>query len=448
MRHSRTLSGLTILGLIVGTVFVLGAALWTVTNMAYSRKLERELASLRADGYPLTLAEIKPKPVPEAMNAANVYMPLFDVNFDPLKGSPGNAPESGLRRFKVDKTDLPDVLAAQSIIESPEAQTALATLKHASSMPFCVFPLRWDDTYNALFPHLAQFRQATRMVCAQAVLLSHQGRRADALDWLGVGLRMADQVAQEPTLIAQLVAIAMRAITEKAARDIITEADLSPTLARPLYDQLGQTDHVQTYKRSMEMELAMGLTMMEQLGRKPGDFEAIFGEAGSFYPAPVEKLMATGPGRTWLKLEQANYAHYMHESLQSVDKPYRETARAKPAPIPPRFGTVLSSMLIPVFSRVNMKRDQSIATTRLLQIVLALKAQKHSLGSYPDALSGLVWLPPTQDPFSGKPFTYRRQSSGFLLYGIGPNLQDDGGRPPSKPGKIGEEGDMVWRCAR
>ncbi|MBU0610348.1 MAG: hypothetical protein KKI08_20875, partial [Armatimonadetes bacterium] len=132
MRHNRALSGLTILGLIVGSVFVLGAAVWTVSDMAYSRKLERELASLRADGYPLTLAEIKPKPVPEAMNAANVYMPLFDVNFDPVKGSPDNAPDSGLQRFKVDKTDLPDVLAARDTIESPEAQAALAKLKHAS----------------------------------------------------------------------------------------------------------------------------------------------------------------------------------------------------------------------------------------------------------------------------------------------------------------------------
>lgn len=57
-------------------------------------------------------------------------------------------------------------------------------------------------------------------------------------------------------------------------------------------------------------------------------------------------------------------------------------------------------------------------------------------------------MPPAEDPFSGKPFAYRREGSGFCLYSIGPNLKDDGGKEPSEPGKIGEEGDMVWRCER
>jgi len=448
MRHNRTLSGLTILGLIVGSLFVLAAAVWTVGDMAYSRKLERELASLRADGYPLTLAEAKPKPVPEAQNAATIYMSLFQVNFDPLKGSPGNAPDSGLGRFKVDKTDLPSALAARSIIESPEARVALAKLKRASAMPFCVFPVRWDDGFDTLFPHMAQFRQATRLVCAQAVLLDHQGRRAEALDWLGVALRMADQAGEEPTLIAQLVAVAMRAITEKAAQQIIGDADMTPKQARPLYDQLGRTDFARTYEAAMRMEMVMGLAMMEQLARKPQDLGAFFGSGDMPYPEGLVRMLTRGPGRTWFKLQEANYAQYMHQALPAITRPYRESVHAMP-PLPrPGFGSVLTSMLVPVFSRVNMKRDQSLAATRLLQVVLALKAQKHSLGSYPEALSGVVWQPPTEDPFSGKPLVYQRQGSGFRLYSVGPNLKDDGGQEPSKPGNISEEGDMVWVCKR
>ncbi len=42
MRHNRVLSSLTILGLVAGTLFVVGAAFWTVSNMRYGRMLERE----------------------------------------------------------------------------------------------------------------------------------------------------------------------------------------------------------------------------------------------------------------------------------------------------------------------------------------------------------------------------------------------------------------------
>lgn len=32
------------------------------------------------------------------------------------------------------------------------------------------------------------------------------------------------------------------------------------------------------------------------------------------------------------------------------------------------------------------------------------------------------------DPFSGKDFGYRKQGKSFLLYSVGVNLQDDGGK--------------------
>ena len=47
-------------------------------------------------------------------------------------------------------------------------------------------------------------------------------------------------------------------------------------------------------------------------------------------------------------------------------------------------------------------------------------------------LSGLTTLP--TDPFTGKPFVYRRSGAGFRLYSLGPDQQDDDGvsRDPSR----------------
>jgi len=59
-------------------------------------------------------------------------------------------------------------------------------------------------------------------------------------------------------------------------------------------------------------------------------------------------------------------------------------------------------------------------------------------------LGGLNGRPLPTDPFSGKPFVYRREGAGFLIYSWGPNLKDDGG----KVGKTQDEGDIVMRCGR
>lgn len=448
MRHQRAMSGLTMLGLVAGTIFVLGASAWTITNTRYSRMLERELASLRADGYALTLAEVKPKPVPDDQNAATIYMPLFQVNFDPKAGSPGNGQKTGLNRFAVDKGELKDILPERALIESPAAQDALAQLKAASLKPYAVFPVRWEDGFNALFPHLAQMRQGARLVRAEAMLQAHDGHLAAALDWLAVADRMAAHAGQEPTLIAQLVAVAMRAIGCWAAHEIITDTDLTPQLARPLYDQLAGADLTSGFERALRMEMVMGLTAIRQMTHDPKGFELMFSAEESPYPPGLLKLITHGPGATMMKLEEANYAHDMHEMIPTINQPYRLRPHPVSVSSTPRFGHIFSSMLTPVLGRMGQKRDQSIAEVRQLQIVLALKAQKHSLGSYPGKLSGVIWSPPTEDPFSGKPFVYRRQGQGFLLYGIGPNLKDDGGKEPSKRSKLDEEGDMVWRCTR
>jgi hypothetical protein len=43
------------------------------------------------------------------------------------------------------------------------------------------------------------------------------------------------------------------------------------------------------------------------------------------------------------------------------------------------------------------------------------------------------------DPFDGQPLRYRNQGTGYVLYSIGPDLKDDGGKPMN-----GKEGDIVF----
>ena len=70
-------------------------------------------------------------------------------------------------------------------------------------------------------------------------------------------------------------------------------------------------------------------------------------------------------------------------------------------------------------------------------------------GRIPDQLrQALEWETP-EDPFSGKDFVYRRDDKGYLLYSLGSDLDDDGGKPPKYLSGSGTfDGDRAWRVAR
>lgn len=450
MKRPRGKNMLRILGLAFATLFVLLAAVWTIADIYYGRLLTKELQATKAAGFPLTIAEAKPRPVPAAQNAANVYLSLFQVSFAPTqKQSP---PGRGLLQFEVDFNDAPSALAARPVMESPEVQQALQELKRASSLPYCVFPIRWEDGFAALFPHLAQFRQAARLMGVQAVLKAHAGQLAEAIEWLQAAYRMADHVAAEPSLIAQLVAIAMRAITDKAAQIVLAPANVPVSLAQPFYTQLAQTNTKiePAFEAAFRMEFAQGIAFFTLIQTNPRQLKMLYPEISS---SSWLGLLCSPLSNPVLKLEEINYLRYMRFVNEFIQRPYYDYIKTwGPWPFPRHLesgvGTAITRQLVPAYTRVNMKRDFTITQIRMLQTVLALKAYKSAQGRYPSTLADLPWKPPTEDPFCGKPFVYRQEGKGFLLYSVGPNLNDDGGRPSHKPSKINEEGDMIWRCPR
>jgi len=72
------------------------------------------------------------------------------------------------------------------------------------------------------------------------------------------------------------------------------------------------------------------------------------------------------------------------------------------------------------------------ARLRLLICGLALRVYSVENGNPPEKLADLVpdYLPAVpQDPYSGEPLVYRREAAKYVLYSVGPDGQDDGGKP-------------------
>jgi hypothetical protein len=88
-------------------------------------------------------------------------------------------------------------------------------------------------------------------------------------------------------------------------------------------------------------------------------------------------------------------------------------------------------------------RNQTLVHEAL--IACALERYRLAHNSYPETLDALVpqflaQIPP--DIIGGQPLHYRRTNEGkFLLYSIGWNEKDDGGKP-------GSDDDWVWDANR
>jgi hypothetical protein len=88
-----------------------------------------------------------------------------------------------------------------------------------------------------------------------------------------------------------------------------------------------------------------------------------------------------------------------------------------------------ATMLWPSFLTID--EDRAAGQQILVPVVFALAAYRADHGAYPADLAALVpkYLPAVpKDPFSGGPIRYKPEKPGYIVYCIGANGRDDGGR--------------------
>jgi hypothetical protein len=90
------------------------------------------------------------------------------------------------------------------------------------------------------------------------------------------------------------------------------------------------------------------------------------------------------------------------------------------------------SFLMPTLRQAQTIADRGSVQRDLSMVALALAAHKAEKGKYPDKLAELapgILKQIPKDFFSGgKDFIYKPTATGYVLYSVGENLTDDGGK--------------------
>jgi hypothetical protein len=110
-------------------------------------------------------------------------------------------------------------------------------------------------------------------------------------------------------------------------------------------------------------------------------------------------------------------------------------------------GMELVSDLMPYLASVRRDEPQAIVEADLSALALQLRLYRIDHGAFPDALSALG-MPEAAllDRFADRPFVYRREGAGYVLYSVGPDGKDDGGRSREEDTKHTGRWDIVVRA--
>jgi len=354
--------------------------------------------------------------------------------------------------------DYPHIAAWLKANEKPLAVVVEATKRPEYFNPL-VSPRKGNEPtslLNALLPSVQKCREVVTALAGRAMLRVSEGKLDDAWQDLLACHRLARLVARGGTLIEALVGVALDKVTSVADLAYLESAGLTAQQVQerlsdlqalppfpPLADKIDLAERF-VYLETMQLIRRRGPSALDALvggsARKgtPGEIKGV--EKIDWEPALIN-------GNQWYdrladalrqkdRAERKKALGQIDNDLQALKKGIPGSnalsrlfldnkARGK------AMGDLILTLLMPAFGKVQDAYDRAEQTQRNLHLAFALAAYQRDNGRYPAKLDDLApkYLAAVPDDlFSGKALLYRPAEKGYLLYSVGVNGKDEGGR--------------------
>jgi len=413
--------------------------------------LNRQLARLKARGESLRVIDMVEKLPPGTPNAA----PIYQQAFDSLRLSEAEKQVEDLANPYAESP--PPIAMARRVVAANADYYRL--LEQASRMERAVFPVKWEDPLAAVFPHLAKMRQAARLLVVRSKLRLLDGQTDAAAEDCATLLRMAEHAESEPTVINALVSYALHKIGLQQLEEVLSTSDPSPAMCRELAQQPSIADNRARMARALRTERAVGRALFHDASRRPA---AVATSVNPDFPGDLILILHlySTLGRPLMNLDELTFHRTMDLTIAAATLPYPQSAQQMKAASDaierlPSYRNLLSHMLMPIYTHFPESTESVTAVIGAARLALDLKLYRYQHGAYPPSLDALPKagkkLP--LDPFTQKPYHYRTEGSGFVVWSVGPDLVDNrgaepqGGRRWSVPRPEGDEppSDLAFR---
>ena len=402
------------------------------------KHVDQDLAAIRARGLPVNCGELDEwySTVPSAENAALVYtqsIALLEPQVDPKQIRPWTLLELPRRITPVEaalKTQVGEAVTLNT--------NALRLAHQAAELSRSRYPINLRDGYKTALPHLAGLRDLARLLEFQTFVQSGDGHRTEAAASLSASLALARSLQSEPVIVSQVVRCAIDGISCRSLERVINLNQLSDVELFSLSEQVEQNESTNSMLGGLIGERAGCIELLQLLQNDPAKVNQLTESNDAEEGSPFARIK---PGLGWKALGffVRDLEFYLSAMQAGIDvmalRPPRSLAAGG------EFGAaaerakskfcVISSMMLPGLSKVPARDAEDHAALRTARTALAVERWRlaHN-GELPESLAALVprfltAIP--EDPFDGKPLRFKKPRIGYIVYSIGPNLQDDGG---------------------
>jgi hypothetical protein len=302
------------------------------------------------------------------------------------------------------------------------------------------YPVDLSAGYATLLPHLADLKTCAQIADFNTRKALEAGDVVEATRSCDVILKLAHTLDDEPVLISQLVRtaivrIAVRNLECQLCARQLSEAEINHWL--PAFAEVQRTNQMTT----------------ALIGERAMVIQAFRSDVFKNWPTPESDEKVVKKPRNASGIERALIfaSGFFERDLNFTLETMASAIDYSRKPAPEDFAAdtvfrrkgaeasrklyLLSSMLLPAYSRVIMRHETEMASLELAQAALriekALLLQGHIPQDAEEAANSNGW---PMDPFAGEPIKYKRTTKGYVLYSLGSDkIDDDAKEEPYRP---------------
>jgi len=422
---------------------------FAIFRLLLRSKLNARIEAIRAAGYPVTCAELdKWYTLPEGVeNAAYAITDAFSYYVEPHYTQ--FVPIVGQAELPARTEPLGEEITGFTALFIIDNKEALELLHAGAAIANCRYPGDLSAGYETSIHDLSSLKKGARLLNVEAIW--HAGSRPGrSVRSVISSFGLAQSLESEPVLVSQLVRIACQALTVSTLERLVNRADLTDAQLDELSRAVVRAQAPMAMSRAFVGERCMGLAMLKM---PPAQIARTFSLSSSSRESPADARLRSlaiylhrFAGLT--DRSAIMYLDMMEEYIEAIQLPVGQRHRAIEA-IEARYGLeagggYLLTHVIPAIGRVALINLRGVAGLQTAQVALAIQRYRLASGRLPDTVGDLVpfYLDAApKDPFDGNDLRYKELEPGFVVYSIGEDLSDDGGK--EKPAKTTRGGKPV-----
>ena len=476
--------------IVLGTATLVGL-FYVEEDWRGARNWKATKAEWEARGETLAWSSLVPPPAPADQNLAAI--PLFKLEPSPSTGGAldplaldramrqdlpgGNLPPLGSWR----QGKLPDVAKLKATVAEDYAAAFHTAKPPTDSLAQC----------EALYPFLADLRAAaatrpsfrlngdyllppvlrsfgpivaglrlTRILTIHAILALDHHEPDVAFEDIRTDHILLSGIQRDPSLVGGLVAVGMQAMNQIALEEGLIRHAWTDSQLAELEQMFGSLDLLAVYQFDLRSQVASSAAKFDFYAGRPTHLLLQISDGH----LPVMIRFAPPWPTGWWNENKNELATFLFRELAVVDPPshrvfpeveirlgqdLERASRRWDAQAPWNILFILSA---PPIARSSKNFAEAQAWNDETRIAFALERYWLAHRAYPTSLDALMpgyidKLP--YDIMNGQPYHYRLRPDGtFLLYSVGWNERDDGGRVMREEDRAHsinyDEGDWVW----